>query len=102
MAGVDLLWLGVIHLDLSMHSTALVMVGLALLAFVLLALALCLWMEFAAVGHHCAGFPQSTIERCDVNLTKETTHKAHTQAERGSMTERHNPHKISVKDTNKS
>jgi len=29
-------------------------------------------------------------------------HKTHTQAERGSMTEQRDPHKISVKDTNKS
>ena len=29
-------------------------------------------------------------------------HKTHTQVERGSMTKRCNPHKISVKDTNKS
>jgi len=29
-------------------------------------------------------------------------HKTHTQAEWGSMTKQHDPHKISVKDTNKS
>jgi len=40
------------------------------------------------------------VERCDVSLTKETTNTTHTQAERGSMTERREPHKISVKDTN--
>jgi len=41
-------------------------------------------------------------ERCDVSLTEETTNTKHTQAEQGSMTKQRDPHKISVKDTNKS
>ena len=39
-------------------------------------------------------------ERCDVSLTRETTNTKHIQAERGSMTEQCDPHKISVGDTN--
>jgi len=47
--------------------------------------------------------PMVPTERCDVSLTEETTNtKTHTQVERGSMTKRCDPHKISVKDTNKS
>jgi len=42
------------------------------------------------------------VERCDVSLTEETTNTKHTQTEQGSMTERRNPHKISVENTNKS
>ena len=60
MVGVDSLWLGVIHLDLSwLGSTALVIVGLVLPALVLLVLALhhCCWLSWGGIACHWVGFP---------------------------------------------
>jgi len=53
----------------------------------------------------CGEFNGSSLAQWEVQRESDwrnNKHKTHTQAERGSMTERRDPHKISVEDTNKS